>query len=88
MANHKSAKKRIKQNEKRYQRNKAVRTETRTAIKKVRAAVAENTNDTALENLHAAKSAIDKAAKKGVLHRNTAARKISRLTKLVNTLSA
>ena len=52
-------------------------------VKDVRLAVAQNADD-ALVQLNAAQSAIDKAAKKGVLHKKTAARKISRLTKQVN----
>lgn len=86
MANHKSAIKRAKQNEKRRLRNKAVKTETKNAVKKVRLAVAENEKDAAVEQLNAAKTVIAKAAKKGVLHRNTASRKISRLQTGVNSI--
>jgi len=57
-------------------------------VKAVRAAVAENTPEQALKELNAAKSIIAKAAKKGVIHKSTASRKISRLSKLVNTLNA
>lgn len=83
MANHKSAKKRAKQNEVRRIRNKSTRSSMNTAVKKVHAATeagAENTSDL----LNSAKSFIAKAAKKGVIHQNTAARKISRLTKSLN----
>ncbi len=83
MANHKSALKRAKQNEAKNLRNKAVRTRVRSAVKQVRNASPE----TAAETLVAAQSTIDRAAKKGVLHRNSASRKISRLQKLVNRKS-
>lgn len=88
MANHKSAIKRAKQNEIRRQRNKAVKTRIKNVVKEVRAAVSEESQENALSSLNSAKSEIDKAAKKGVLHKGTAARKISRLTKLINTMSA
>jgi small subunit ribosomal protein S20 len=87
LANHKSAIKRAKQNENRRLRNKAVKTETKKAVKRVRLVVAENEKDAAVEQLNTAKSIIAKAAKKGVLHRNTAARKISRLQAGVNSIS-
>ena len=83
MANHKSALKRAGQNERRRLRNKAVQTRVKNVVKDVRLAVAENAEDTG-QRLDAAKSAIDKAAKKGVLHKKTAARKISRLAKQVS----
>jgi len=88
LANHKSALKRIRQNENRRIRNKSVKTRTRNVVKSVRAAVAEKTPEQAVKELNAAKSVIAKAAKKGVLHKRTASRKISRLSKLVNTLNA
>ncbi|GAB6908045.1 30S ribosomal protein S20 [Desulfosarcina cetonica] len=87
MANHKSALKRAGQNTRRRLRNKAVLTRVKNAIKDVRLAVAENAEDRDMR-LNAAKSDIDKAAKKGVLHKKTAARKISRLAKLANTQQA
>ncbi len=87
MANHKSAIKRAKQNEIKRVRNKAVKTTVKNVVKDVRLAGADGS--TAINSkLNAAKSAIDKAAKKGVIHKNTAARKISRLAKLSNTVSA
>ncbi|MFW5635617.1 MAG: 30S ribosomal protein S20 [Thermodesulfobacteriota bacterium] len=88
MANHKSAKKRARQNEIRRVRNKAVRTRVKNVVKEVRQAVTENSTDTAAAQMNHAKSVIDKAAKKGVIHKRTAARKISRLSKQVNSLSA
>jgi len=56
-------------------------------IKTVRSAVDEKSKETALKELNSAKSLISKTARKGVIHRNTAARKISRLTKLVNQVA-
>ncbi|MBC2742770.1 MAG: 30S ribosomal protein S20 [Desulfosarcina sp.] len=87
MANHKSALKRAGQNERRRLRNKAVQTRVKNVVKDVRLAVAQNTEN-AVENLHAAQSVIDNAAKKGVLHKKTASRKISRLAKQVNAQQA
>ncbi len=88
MANHKSAIKRAKQNEIRRIRNKATRTRMKNIIKDVRAAASGESPDNAVTALNSAKSIIDNAAKKGVLHKGTAARKISRLSKLVNSISA
>ena len=84
MANHKSALKRAGQNERRRMRNKAVQTRVKNVVKEVRLAEGEDV----VEKLNAAKSAIDKAAKKGVLHQKTASRKISRLAKQVNSQQA
>ena len=88
MANHKSAIKRSRQNEKRRLRNKSVKTRVKKIVKSVRLAANDNTKEEALKELINAKSVIDKAAKKGVIHKKTASRKISRLSKLVNTISA
>jgi small subunit ribosomal protein S20 len=87
LANHKSAIKRAAQNEIRRLRNKSVKTRIKNIIKNVRLAVSEKSSEAALKKLDEAKSLIDKAAKKGVVHTKTASRKISRLTKLVNTIS-
>lgn len=87
MANHKSALKRARQNNVRRLRNKSIRTRVKSAVKDVREAVAENLQDKIEQELNLAKSVIDKAAKKGTLHKKTAARKISRLSKLVNSIS-
>lgn len=86
MAHHKSAIKRIKQNKKRTERNKHVRSTLRTFIKRVREAVAANNASLAKESLEAAIPVIDSAASKGVIHRSNASRNVSRLNKLVNTL--
>ena len=88
MANHKSAMKRARQNEKRRIRNKSVRTRVKSVTKDLRLSAESDAKETALQKLNVAQSAIDTAAKKGVIHRNTAARKISRLVKHVNKISA
>ncbi len=88
LANHKSAIKRAKQNEIRRVRNKAVKTGVKRIVKETRAAAAAESKETALKLLDSAKSVIDKAAKKGVLHKKTASRKISRLSKLTNTIAS
>lgn len=87
MANIKSAKKRIKVIETKTARNKAIKTKVKTYIKKVEAAVAAGDKAVANEALTACISEIDKATSKGIYHKNTAARKISRLTKLVNAVA-
>ncbi|MBR9986186.1 MAG: 30S ribosomal protein S20 [Desulfosarcina sp.] len=87
MANHKSALKRAGQNERRRLRNKAVQTRVKNVVKDVRLAVVQGAEN-AVEQLNAAKSAIDKAAKKGVLHKKTASRKVSRLNRQVNAQQA
>ena len=88
MANHKSALKRVRQNTKRQLRNKSVKTRVKSITKEVRSAKNENAADIAGSKLIKAQSEIDKAAKKGVLHRRTAARKISRLAKQLNTVES
>ena len=87
MANIKSAKRRILVSQKRADRNKAIRSKVKTAIKKVNAAIEANDKAAASEALTKAVSAIDKATQKGVYHKNTAARKVSRLTVAVNKLA-
>ena len=86
MANHKSALKRLRQNEKKNERNKHVRSTLRTFIKRVREAVAVKDASVAKEALAAAIPVIDSAASKGVIHRSNASRNVSRLTRLVSTL--
>ncbi len=87
MANIKSAKKRILVNQTKAARNKSIKSSVKTAIKKVDAAIAAKDAAAAKEALLAATSAIDKAATKGVYHKNTASRKISRLNLAVNKLA-
>jgi len=69
-------------------RNRTSMTRVKSVVKDVRLAVAEKPAETVTEKLNLAKSVIDKAAKKGVVHKRTASRKISRLSKLANTLAA
>ena len=88
MANHKSALKRARQNEIKRIRNKSVKTRVKSIVKDVRLSVSENSKEAALKKLEMAKSNIDRAAQKCVIHKKTASRKISRLSKLVNTTSA
>ncbi|MCR5628065.1 30S ribosomal protein S20 [Eubacterium sp.] len=85
MANIKSAKKRILVNRTKYERNKAAKSAIKTAIKKVEVAVAEGNKEEATTALVNATKIIDKAGSKGIMHKNTAANKVSRLTKLVNS---
>lgn len=88
MANHKSALKRARQNEVRRMRNKSTKTRIKNIVKDVRLAVSEKSEESALTKLDTAKSIIDNAAKKGVIHKKSASRKISRLSKIVNAISA
>ena len=87
MANIKSAKKRVLVNQKKAERNKSIKSGAKTSIRKVEAAVAAKDKEAAVAALQNAISTIDKAATKGVYHKNTAARKVSRLSKAVNTLA-
>ena len=87
MANHKSAEKRMRQNAKRKEINRSNRSKLRTSIKKLRTAVAASDKSASTELLFPTVSLIDKAVNKGVLHRNTAARYKSRLTKHVNNIA-
>lgn len=84
MANHASAIKRHKQSENRRLRNASTKSSLRTAVKKVKEAVTAGKADEAKTTLLSAVSEFDRAVTKGVLHRNNASRKISRLTKQVN----
>jgi small subunit ribosomal protein S20 len=88
LAYHKSALKRARQNENRRLRNKSVKTSVKNIVKEVRLDASGLSKEAALKKLDSAKSKIDKAAKKGVMHKKTASRKISRLSKLTNTISA
>ncbi len=87
MANHKSAEKRARQNKKRRERNRALRSSLRTQIKKLRAAITNKDKTLCLELLNPTISKIDKAVNKGILHKNTAARYKSRLTMQINKLA-
>ncbi len=87
MANIKSAKKRVLVTEIKTARNKAIKSKVKTCIKKVEAAVANNDKETAAAELTVAISEINKATSKGIYHKNNAARKVSRLTKAVNSIA-
>ncbi len=81
MANIKSAIKRNRQNEKRRVQNRIVRGSTRTQVKKAKEAIGEENKDTALLEVQEAVKKLDRAAAKGVIHKNNAARRKSRLFK-------
>ena len=87
MANTRSAEKRIRQSAKRRERNRSHRTAMRTAIKKLREAVAEGDGAKAREMLPATLGMVDATAQKGVIHDNAAARTKSRLARAVNALA-
>ena len=87
MANIKSAKKRILTSQARADRNKAIKSKVKTYIKKVEAAVEASDKAAAEAALAEANVVIHKAAGKGIMHKNNAARKVSRLTKAVNALA-
>lgn len=84
MPNHKSAEKRVRQNEKRRTRNRHVLSTLRTAVKSVRTAIAEAETETIKATFPKALRALNRAAAKGVIHQKQASRKIGRLTKAVN----
>jgi small subunit ribosomal protein S20 len=88
LANHKSALKRAKQSELRRIRNRARKTRMKNVVKDVEQTLAGSTPELAVESLKLAISVIDKTASKGVIHKNNAARQISRLTRKVNALTA
>ena len=87
MANIKSAKKRILVTATKTAKNKSIRSEVKTSIKKVEAAVAANDKAAAVEALKNATSVIEAAGSKGVYHKNNVARKVARLAKLVNGIA-
>ncbi|HEY1260121.1 MAG TPA: 30S ribosomal protein S20 [Stellaceae bacterium] len=86
MANHKSAEKRIRQTEKRTAINRARKSRVRTFVKKVETAIATGDKDAAQAALQAAQPELHRAATKGVLHKNTISRKLSRLATRINAL--
>jgi small subunit ribosomal protein S20 len=87
LANIKSAKKRIEVIDKKTLRNKMIKSKVKTVIKKVEASIAAGDKEAAKANLLIAISEIDKAASKGIYHKNNAARKVSRLTSAVNKMA-
>ncbi|MDO9264870.1 MAG: 30S ribosomal protein S20 [Desulfosalsimonadaceae bacterium] len=88
MANHKSAVKRNLQNQKQRLRNRTVKTRIKNVVKKIALLTPASGAEISAAEVNAAKSVIDKASKKGVIHHRTAARKISRLTKRAARLTA
>lgn len=84
---HKSTIRRVRQAERRRERNRATINTVKTLIKRVQSAVAGKKTEEARTSLLEATSAIGKAVSKGIFHRNTASRRISRLTLRVNALS-
>ena len=88
MATHKSAIKQDKQSKKRKMRNTKIKSYVKTVIKRARKAVDEKDMGIATQALAKAIPAIDKAASKGIIHKKTASRKISRLTKRVNSVTS
>ena len=88
MANIKSQIKRNKQNDRRAEKNKAVRTALKTSTKKVRLAVADGDAEAAQQRAAEAARALDKAASKGVVHKRTAARRKSRLARAANAAAS
>ncbi len=87
MANIKSAKKRILVTRTRTDRNKAIRSGVKTAIKKVYAAIESGDKAAAQTALQAAVKTIEMAGSKGVYHKNNVARKVARVSKAVNTMA-
>lgn len=84
MANHKSALKRIRQNEIRRVRNRSLKTRIKTVLASTHQAVGESDPVAVANQFKAAQSTIDRAVKKGAIHKRTAARKISRLSRHVS----
>jgi len=88
VANHKSAEKRARQDVKRREYNKSIKSRVKTSVKSVLASVNDKNGEAAQARLADTIKVIDKAAAKNVFHKNAAARKVSRLTKKVNALSS
>ena len=87
MANTASARKRIRQNVKRTARNAARKSRMRTFVKKVETAIATGDKDGAAQALRDAQPEMQRAAGKGVIHRNTVARKLSRLSASIKAIA-
>jgi small subunit ribosomal protein S20 len=88
VANHPSALKRHRQSEKRRIRNRSVKSKLKNLVRQVRASVGTNDRDATAKTFATAARALDKAVSKGVLHRNNASRRISRLARAVSRASA
>ena len=87
MANIKSQKKRNRQNERRHQRNKAVRSELKTRVKRAQDGIAEGADDSD-DRVKAAQKRLAKAGQKGIVHKNQASRRISRLMRRASKQAA
>lgn len=87
MANHKSAAKRARQDEKRRERNRGERSRVRSVVKSVREAADAGDAETARQRLHEAERTLRQAASKGVIPKQRASRKVSRLARRLNKLS-
>ncbi|BAF69222.1 30S ribosomal protein S20 [Nitratiruptor sp. SB155-2] len=87
MANHKSALKRVRQTKKRTERNRFYRTRMKNIIKDVKEAVASGNKAAAIEALKVANKRIHEYVSKGIIKKNNAARKVSKLHKLVNSMN-
>ena len=88
MANHKSAIKRHKQSVRRNERNRTARTRTKHVVKRVRVAIEARDREQASKELVFATSTLSRVAGKGIIHWKKAARKISRLARAVNAITA
>jgi small subunit ribosomal protein S20 len=88
MANNASARKRIRQTEKRTARNRMRRSRVRTFLRKVELAITGGDKSAAQSALQAAQPELHRAVTKGVLHRNTVARKLSRLSARIKSIGA
>lgn len=86
MANHASARKRVRRNARRTTINKSRLSRIRTFIKKVELAIANGSQKEASEALKAAQPEMDRGVAKGVMHKNTASRKLSRLSSRIKAL--
>jgi small subunit ribosomal protein S20 len=86
MAHHKSAEKRLRQTEKRTALNRARKSRVRTFVKKVETAIASGDKEAAQSAFRLAQPELHRATTKGVLHKNTVARKLSRLAARINAL--
>ena len=87
MANTSSAQKAVRKIERRTEVNRSRRSQMRTFVKKVEEAIASGDASAAAQALHAAEPLIMRAAQKGIVHKNTASRKVSRLAHRVNSLA-
>lgn len=88
MANHKSALKRAKQSEQRRMRNRSRKSQMKTSVRTLEQAIAEKSEEQIAAGLKQAVATINRTASRGVIHKNKAARMVSRLTRRINRLAA